>query len=95
MEDTFDFMINDENEVMLLIYERAAKVSSPYIEINPHDCTALLHRSDEDEIFMREVPSEVIENLYNADTLLVCELSREDDTSQTSIVKAYEADINL
>lgn len=95
MEDTFDFIINDEDEVMLLIYVREGQPKEPAIDINPTDNTAVLHRSDNDEIFLKEVPDEVIDSLQDADTLLVCELSREENEEDTKIVNAYEADVNL
>nr|QJR98255.1 hypothetical protein PlAlph_2600 [uncultured Alphaproteobacteria bacterium] len=95
MEDTFDFIINDEDEVMLLIYVREGQPKEPSIDINPTDNTAVLHRNDEDEIFLKEVPDEVIDSLHDADTLLVCELSREENEEDTKIINAYEADINL
>lgn len=95
MEDTFDFIINDEEEVMLLIYERNGQPKEPFVDINPTDNTAVLHRNDEDEIFLKEVPDEVIDSLHDADTLLVCELSREENEEDTEIVNAYEADVNL
>lgn len=95
MEDTFDFIINDEDEVMLLIYVREGQPKEPAIDINPTDNTAVLHRNDEDEIFLKEIPDEVIDSLQDADTLLVCELSREENEEDTKIINAYEADINL
>lgn len=95
MEDTFDFIINDEDEVMLLIYVREGQPKEASIDINPTDNTAVLHRNDEDEIFLKEVPDEVIDSLHDADTLLVCELSREENEEDTKIINAYEADINL
>lgn len=95
MEDTFDFIINDEDEVMLLLYVREGEPKDPVIDINPTDNTALLHRNDEDDILMKEIPDEVIDSLHDADTLLVCELSREEREEDTKILKAYEADVNL
>ena len=95
MKDTFDFIVNDEDEAMLLIYAREGEPKNPLIEINPNDKTAILHRNDDDEIMLQEVPDEVIDSLRDADTLLICELSREEKEEDSKIVRAYEADVNL
>ena len=52
MEDTFDFMVNDEDEVMLLIFERSGTPQNPTFAVNPNDNTAILHRNGNDEIFL-------------------------------------------
>ena len=44
MDDTFDFIINDEDEVLLLIFAREGDPKDPVIEINPETKTAILHR---------------------------------------------------
>lgn len=93
MEDTFDFMVNDEDEVMLLIFERSGTPQNPTFAVNPNDNTAILHRNDNDEIFLNEVPDEIIDSLQDADNLLVCELSHTEKEEDAKIVNAYEADI--
>ncbi len=95
MENTFDFVINDEDEVMLLLYTRDGKPEKPFIEIMPQDKSAILHRNSEDKILLEDIGDEVIDSLHDADTLLVCELSREENDDDTQIVNAYEADINM
>ena len=95
MKDTFDFIINDEDEVMLLLYAREGDPKDPVIEINPSDNTAVLHRNNEDEIMLQDVPDQVIDSLHDADSLLVCELSREEKEEDSKIVRAYEADVSL
>ena len=95
MENTFDFVINEEDEVMLLIYARDGAPSNPFIEISPEDKTAILHRNDNDEILLENIDDEVIDSLHDADTLLVCELSADADNEDTKIVNAYEVDISM
>jgi hypothetical protein len=95
MEDTFDFIINDEDEVLLLIFAREGDPKDPVIEINPDTKTAILHRNEEDNIMLYEVPDEVIDSIQDADNLLVCELSKEEKEEDSKIVRAYEADISL
>ena len=95
MKDTFDFIINDEDEVMLLLYVRDGEPKDASIAINITDNTAVLHRNDDDDIFLNEIPDQVIDSLQDADSLLVCEMSREENEEDTKIIYAYEADINL
>ena len=95
MINSFDFIINDEDEVMLLIYAREGQPQNALIDINAADKTAILHRNPSDSITLQDIPAEVIDSLQDADSLLVCELSIEENEEDTKIVNAYEADINL
>ena len=95
MINNFDFIINDEDEVMLLIYARESAPQNAVIDINSSDKTAILHRNNKDSITLQDIPEDVIDSLQDADTLLVCELSVEENEEDTKIVNAYEADINL
>ena len=95
MEDTFDFVVNDEDEVMLLIYNREGKAQDAFIEISPEEKSAILHRNGTDSILLQNIQDDIIDSLQDADTLLVCELSREQNEDDTKIVDAYEADINM
>ena len=95
MINNFDFIINDEDEVMLLIYAREGTPQNAVIDINTSDKTGILHRNGNDSITLQDIPDDVIDSLQGADTLLVCELSVEEKEEDTKIVNAYEADINL
>ena len=75
MINNFDFIINDEDEVMLLIYAREGAPQNAVIDINSTDKTAVLHRNSKDSITLQDVPEDVIDSLQDADSLLVCELS--------------------
>lgn len=97
--DAFDFIINDEDEVMLLLYARESEPKNAVIEIDGQNFSAVLHRNETDAVAIDRVPDDVLDSLADADTLLVCELTRgsadrngEDDTE---IKYAYEADIDL
>lgn len=92
--DTYDFLINDEDEAMLLLYVRESAPENPNIEIDFDDKSAVLHRNNDDSISLSGIPDDVIDSLQDADKLLVCELSMENDEKETQIVYAYEADIS-
>lgn len=95
--DTFDFLINDEDEVMLLLYEREGEpATTPHIEFDAEEKSALLYRNDNDVIELADIEAQVFDSLQDADKLLVCELSRDEDTDGDNAIRyAYEADIDL
>lgn len=92
--DTFDFLINDEDEVMLLLYQREGEPQDSHIELDTNNKTALLFRNDEDNILLKDISPDVFDSLQDADKLLVCELSREENDEESEIVYAYEAEIS-
>lgn len=92
--DTFDFLINDEDEVMLLLYEREGEPQNPRIELDAEENAALLVRNNNDKLLLKDISAEVFDSLQDADTLMVCELSRSENEKETEIVYAYEAEIS-
>lgn len=92
--DTYDFLLNDEDEAMLLLYVREGAPENPSIAVNLDEKSAVLIRNADDEVALSGIPDEVLDAMQDADKLLVCELSIEDDEKETQIVYAYEAEIN-
>ena len=96
MNNTYDFIVNSEDEVMLLLYARNSEPKDAVIEINSDDMSAILQRNDQDGISIDKIPEEVFDSLQDADSLMVCELKEtQDDDEECEIVYAYEADIVL
>ena len=91
--ETFDFLINDEDEVMLLLYQRDGEPSDPHSELDSEEKSALLYRNNDDTLLLNDINTEVFDSLMDADKLLVCELSREENDEEAQIVHAYEAEI--
>ncbi len=91
--ETYDFLINDEDEVMLLLYVREGEPQNALLEINIKQCSAILHRNATDNINLTDIPEDVLDSLQDADKILVCELSIETDEKDTQIIYAYEAEI--
>ncbi len=91
--DTYDFLINDEDEVMLLLYARNGEPSESSFEFDIEEKSAILHRNPQDDINLSGIPDDVLDSLQDADKLLVCELSLEDNEQDTQIIYAYEAEI--
>lgn len=91
--DIFDFIINEEDELMLLIYQQETEPNNPYIELNRDESSAVLYRNENDFIVLGGLSNEVFDSIFEADNLLVCELSREENEDDTKIVYAYEAEV--
>ena len=93
--DAYDFVVNEEDEVMLLLYARASEPKDAVFEIDTENMSAILHRNSEDGILIKELPVDILDSLQDADSLLVCELKPTEDENDTEIIYAYEADIDL
>lgn len=93
--DAFDFIINEEDEVMLLLYAREGEAKDAVIEIDAGNRSAVLYRNEEDGVVIDRIPDDAFDSLQDADSLMVCELSREEREEDVEIVRTYEADIVL
>ena len=91
--ETFDFIVNDEDEVMLLLYECEGEPNHPTFSVSPEEGTAVLYRNDEDIIELSDIGSDIFDSLADADKLMVCELTRTEDEDDAEISNAYEAEI--
>ena len=89
--DAFDFIINEEDEVMLLLYAREGEAKDAVIEIDAGNRSAVLYRNEEDGVVIDRIPDDAFDSLQDADSLMVCELSREEREEDVEIVRAYEA----
>ena len=92
--DTYDFLINDD-DLLLLTYARETKPEAPSIEIDEENFCATLYRSQNDGINIKDIPEEVMDILTESKTLLVCEMSMEENDDDTKIIYAYEAEIRI
>ena len=91
--ETFDFIVNDEDQVLLLLYEREGEPNHPTFSVSPEEGTAVLYRNDEDIIELSDIGSDIFDSLADADKLMVCELTRTEDEDDAEISNAYEAEI--
>ena len=92
--DTYDFLINDD-ELLLLTYAREKQPENPSIEIDEENFCATLYRSQNDGINIKDISEDVMDILTESKTLLVCEMSMEENDDDTKIVYAYEADVRI
>lgn len=90
---TYDFVVNDEDEVMLLIYASETEPYQPKFVLDIDSKTAELQRNDEEVLVLEAVPESIFDSLADADKLLVCELADTKPKENSHLVRAYEADI--
>jgi len=89
----FDFMVTEENDVMLLLYARDTAPDNPSVRLDAENHTVELRRNDEDTLTLKEVEDEIFENLIDEETLLVCEIAPTDNEEENEIIYTYEAEI--
>lgn len=92
--NTFDFVTNEEDEVMLLLHAQESEPKDARIEIDMKEKSAVLIRNENDEILLEGIPDDIIDSLQDADSLMVCELKVGETEDETQIVYAYEAEID-
>lgn len=92
-QNVFDFLVNNEGEVLLLLGERDGEPKNSYVELSEKDNSALLYRNDNDELLLKDIPDNIFEDLSAIETLLVCELSNVSNDEETEIIHAYEIDV--
>ncbi|MBQ8671204.1 MAG: hypothetical protein IJ525_01650 [Alphaproteobacteria bacterium] len=91
--NTFDFMISEDNEVMLVIYARETEPVGPAVRLIAKEQVVELYRNGADALTLQEVGAEIFNNLHDKEKLLVCEIAPTDNPDETEIVYAYEATI--
>ena len=91
--NTFDFMVTDENDVMLLLYARETAPENPTVTLNKDEHSIILTRNQEDVLTLEDVEDEIFDNLQDDTTLLVCEIEPSENEEDAEIVYTYEAEI--
>ena len=89
----FDFVVNDEDEVMLLLYAGETEPQNARIVINMDEGRAELYRNPTECVVLEDIPADIFDSILENDKLLVCEISDTEKEEDSEIVYAYEADI--
>lgn len=89
----YDFVVNDEDEVMLLLYAGETEPKNARIVLKEDENKAEFFRNPNECIVLEEVPSDIFDSLTENDKLLVCEIDNTEKDEDSRIVFAYEADI--
>ena len=94
-QNIYDFIINEDNELLLLLYARSGAPKNPSLEIDISQKQAILYRSDNDGISINDLSEDIFNILCNLSTILVCELSNEENDEEAQLTNAYEAKITF
>lgn len=89
----YDFVVNDEDEVMLLLYAGNTEPENARFVIDLEENKAELYRNEAECVVLENIPDDIFDSLVDADKLLVCEISNTENDEDSEIVFAYEADI--
>ena len=89
----YDFVVNDEDEVMLLLYAGQTEPQNARFVMNIEENKAELYRNENECVVLESIPDDIFDSLAEADTLLVCEISDTEKEEDSEIVFAYEAEI--
>ena len=93
IKNTFDFLISNEDEVMLILNARDTNPRDPAVRLRPEEHIVELYRSPQEPYTLQNVDADVFRLLKEEDNLLICEISPTDNPDETEIVYAYEAPI--
>lgn len=91
--NTYDFLVSDKDEVMLILYARDIAPEQPAVRLDPETKTIELYRRVDDAFTLENVEDDIFELLNEADTLLVCEILPMENEDETEIVYTYKAPI--
>lgn len=89
----FDFMVTENNDVMLLLYARDSAPNNPGVILDAENHSVELHRNDDDIVTLSGVEDEIFDNLTDEATLLVCEIAPTENEEENEIIYTYEAEI--
>lgn len=89
--DGYQFLVTEENDVMLIIYARSGDPENPTIEYDKANRTALLHRNQTDDIVLENLTDTVLENLSEEPILLVTEVLPTENPLEHQVKQIYKA----
>lgn len=91
--DGFEFIITEEEDVMLIIYARSGNPENPEVELDSATGHIILYRNPDDVVTLENVRPEVFENLSEEHALLIVEVAPTENPLENEIKQAYEARI--
>jgi hypothetical protein len=91
--DGFDFIITEEDDVMLIIYARSGNPENPSIELKPEKESVILYRNKDDVVTLESVSKDVFGILSEEKALLITEVVPTENELEQEIKQVYEAKI--
>lgn len=92
MNSAYDFVINDDNEVLLLLYASQSEPSEAHFRLKSENRSVELSRNAKEVLVLDNVPENILELLSAAKKLLVCELKDAPKDEDVEVAYVYEAE---
>ena len=91
--DGFEFIVTEEEDVMLMIYARKGNPENPMIEINEPNKSVILHRNPNDVVLLENIEPNTLNILREETALLIAEVAPTENPSENELKQVYEAAI--
>ena len=91
--DGFEFIITEENDVMLIIYARAGNPEKPVVKLDLEHNSIVLYRNQKDVVTIENVEKEVLDILSKENLLLITEVVPTKNPLEQEFSQAYGARI--
>ena len=91
--DGFEFIVTEEDDVMLIIYARSGNPENPAVEMVSKKKQIILHRNSKDIVTLENVDDNVFENLNGEKVLLIAEVMPTENPLENEIKQVYNARI--
>ena len=89
--NTFDFVINEDGDIMLLLFMSEGRPEFPRFEVEKETNTLWLYRSVEKVLGLYDIEPKIIAKLAAMKKLLVCEMTMPPAEANSEIAYVYEA----
>lgn len=91
--DIFDFIITEDNNVILMIYARETAPYEPSAQLLPEEGKIVIQRNQDEILNLSPVEQDVFNALKQTKKLLVCEIKSTKKANEKEISFVYHIEI--
>lgn len=91
--DGFEFIVTEEDDVMLIIYARSGNPENPTIKLVRKEKKIILFRNSADVVTLENVDDNIFENLLEETVLLITEVVPTENPLEHEVKQVYNARI--
>lgn len=91
--DGFEFIVTEEDDVMLIIYARSGNPENPTIKLVSEEKKIILFRNSADVVTLENVDDNIFENLLEETVLLITEVVPTENPLEHEVKQVYNARI--
>lgn len=92
--DGFEFIVTEQEDVMLIIYARSSNPVNPTVSINKQEKSVILHRNQNDVVTLEKVEDNILDILSEENALLIAEVIPTENPLENEVKQVYEAKIS-